>query len=121
MTEQQQQQQQQQASYCDLDCFKRYSNFESINEIELRYAVNYICGNLNADYTLNCRYWYDMYTYTSKNFIVLRHRKENGILNPLTKLGECVCQNKVINFLKNSDKKCFCNKGCASVYYKVVF
>ena len=113
--------QQQEASYCELDCFERYSNLESINETELKYVVNYICGNLNADYTLNYRYWYDMYSYTSKNFIVLRHRKEKGNLNPLTKLGECVCQNKVINFLKNSDKKCFCNDGCASVYYKVVF
>ena len=78
-------------------------------------------GNLNADYTLNYPYWYDMYSYTSKNLIVLRKRKEKGALKPLTELGECVCQGKVINFLKNTDKKCFCNEGCASVRFKAVF
>ena len=116
-----QQQQQQQVTYCSLTCFEKYSNFEPVNKTELHYVTNYICGNLVGDYNLNYRYWYDMYCYTTKNYIVLRHKKEKGNLNPVTKLGECVCQNKVINFLKNSDKKCFCSSGCASVYYKVVF
>ena len=105
----------------NLDCFKKYSNFEPVNETELKFTVNYICGNLNANYTLNYPYWYDMYSYTSKNLIVLRRKKEKGIQNPLTKLGECVCQDKVINFLENEGKKCFCNNGCSSVYFKVVF
>ena len=114
-------QQEHKAFYCGFECFERYSNRELINEIELKHVVDYICGHLNANYTSNYPYWYDMYTYTSKNFIVLRHRKEKGDLYLLTKLGECVCQNKVIDFLKNSDKKCFCNEGCASVYFKAVF
>ena len=104
----------------ELDCFQRYSNFELLNETELKFAINYICGNLNANYTLNYPYWYDMYSYTSKNLIVLRKRKEKS-QDLLTKLGKCVCQGKVINFLKNTDKKCFCNDGCASVHFKVVF
>ena len=121
MSEQQQQQElQYQYVCCDLHCFQRYSNFELINEDELKSAINYICGNLNADYTLNYPYWYDMYTYTAKNLIVLRKRKEKG-QDLLTKLGDCVCQGKVINFLKNTDKKCFCNEGCASVRFKAVF
>ena len=106
---------------CGLDCFEKYSSLELINEDELKQVINYICGNLNADYTLNYPYWYDMYSYTTKNLIVLRKRKENGELKPLTKLSECVCQGKVINFLKNTDKKCFCNEGCALVYFKAVF
>ena len=35
----------------DLDCFEKYSNFEVANEIKLKYAINYICGNLNSNYT----------------------------------------------------------------------
>ena len=101
----------------DLQCFEKYSNFQLVDEDELKLAINYICGNLNANYTMNYPYWYDMYSYTSKNLMVLRKRKEKHE-NPLTSLGECVCQDKIINFLTN--KKCFCKEGCASVYFKVV-
>ena len=61
-----------------------------------------------------------MYCYTTINLIVLRKKKEVSE-DVLTKLGECVCQNKIINFLENEGKKCFCNDGCSSVYFKVVF
>ena len=105
---------------CDLHCFEKYENFEYVNEIELKHVINYICGNLNS-FTLNYHYWYDMYSYTSKNLIVLRKKKEKGCINPSTKLGECVCQGKIINFLENPNKECFCDDGCASLYYKVVF
>ena len=122
MAEKQQQQQQQQYIVSpDLDCFERYSKFELINESELNNVVNYICGHLNADYTLNYPYWYDMYCYSTKSRIVLNHKKQKGDFYPLVKLGECVCKNEVINFLKNPDKKCNCNNGCASVYYNNVF
>ena len=123
MAEQQQQQQQQRkykAPYA-LTCFEKYRDFELLNESELDIVINYICGHLNGDYTFNYPYWYDMYNYTTKSKIVLRHRKEKGNYYPLVKLGECVCQNKVINFLKNPDKKCNCSDGCASVYFKKVF
>ena len=104
-----------------LLCFEKYSKFEPVNKNELDVVINYICGHLNANYTMNYPYWYDMYSYTTKTRIVLRHRREHGKAEPLAKLGECVCQGKVINFLKNPDKKCFCNSGCASVYYNKVF
>ena len=122
--QQQQQQQQQWKEYKKpfaLTCFDNYINFELINESELDVVINYICGHLNEDYTLNYPYWYDMYSYTAKSRIVLNHKKQKGDLYPLVKLGECVCKNKVINFLKNPDKKCNCNDGCASVYYNKVF
>ena len=121
MSEQQQQQQQQQNFPCRLDSFLKYINFKLINEDELNCVVDYICGNLNAGYNFDYPYWYDMYSYTAKSHIVLRHRKKEGDIYPLVKLGECVCQDKVINFLKNSDKKCFCNNMCASVYFNKVF
>ena len=34
---------------------------------------------------------------------------------------ECICNEKVVDFLKNPDKKCNCNHGCASVYFDKVF
>ena len=106
----------------DLTCFEKYINFQDIDESELKFAINYICGNLNANYTLNYPYWYDMYSYTAKNLIVLNHRKyEEGNSNPKTKLGECVCQDKVINFLQNSNKKCFCDSGCSSLRFNTLF
>ena len=105
---------------CAWSCFEKYINFQLINKTELDIVTNYICGHLNADYTLNYGYWYDMYSYTAKSEIVLRYRKEKG-KEPLVKLGECICEGKVVNFLKNPDKKCNCSDGCASVRFNKVF
>ena len=71
MSEQQQQQQQQQQQNfpCRLDSFLKYINFKLINEDELNCVVDYICGNLSADYNVDYPYWYDMYSYTAKSHI----------------------------------------------------
>ena len=124
MNQQQQQQQvkQQQLQPVSprLDSFLKYINFKLIAKDELNLAMDYIDNNLNAASSNSYGYWYDMYLYCIKNF-VLRHKEKNNEFPLLTILGECVCQDKVINFLKNTDKKCFCNKGCSSVYYNKVF
>ena len=99
--------------------FNKYRNFEAINENQLNLVVNYICGNLNSCF-YNYPYWYDMYCYSTKSRIVIRHR-ENKNENAVATLGECVCQNQIINFLKNKDNLCNCNEGCASVYFNIVF
>ena len=102
-----------------LNLFTKYRNFEPVNKDELELVIDYICGNLNSSFG-NYPYWYDMYSYTTKSRIVIRHREhknETGIAI----LGECVCKDQVINFLKNEANQCNCNKGCASVYFKVVF
>ena len=104
-----------------LECFLKYVNFKPVNEDELNLAVNFISSNLGENSVRDYGYWYNMYSYCSKNFAVLRHKKKNNVSLLVTKLGECVCQEKVINFLKNTDKKCLCNKECSSVYYNVVF
>ena len=104
---------------CSLSCFEKYRNFQFVNECELDLTIDYICGNLNSP-TLNYGYWYDMYSYTTKSRIVLRYRKRRGE-NPVVKLGECLCGEQVIDFLKNSNKKCNCDRGCASVYFNKVF
>lgn len=111
---------QQQVDFCPLTCFKKYINFHFIDETELKLAVDYICGNLNGGHTPDYGYWYDLYSYTSKTFFVIQCRKEKGH-KPLAKLGECVCQKKIINFLDNPGKKCNCSDGCASVFFNKVF
>ena len=106
----------------ELVCFNKYINLELINETELNHVINYVCRHINGGYTFNYPYWYDMYSFTTKSRIVLNHlKKDPECVYPLVKLGECVCQEKVINFLKNKDNKCNCTKGCASVYFKKVF
>ena len=102
-----------------LDCFLKYINFHPLNEEELNLAMGYIDNNLKGNLITDQGYWYDMYSYSVKNFWVLKHKQKNNV--SLTTLGECLCQEKVINFLKNIDKKCLCNKGCSSVYYNRVF
>ena len=102
-----------------LSCFEKYVSFQFVNENELNKVVDYICGNLNSHFSYY-PYWYDLYCCTSKNRIVLRHKKANGE-EILTKLGECVCQKVVINFLQNQNKSCLCDNGCASLYFKVIF
>ena len=112
--------QQQQYKSNRLTCFQKYLNFQLINENELDSVIDYICEHFNASYTPNYRYWYDMYSYTSKSKIVLRYKKTRG-KDPVVKLGECICEEKVVNFLKYPNKKCNCDDGCASVYYNKVF
>ena len=102
-----------------LTLFTKYQNFQFVNSEELHLIVDYICGNLNSTFC-NYRYWYDMYCYATKSRIVIRHREQKNETG-LAKLGECVCENQVINFLENESKQCNCNKGCASVSFKVVF
>lgn len=102
-----------------LNSFIKYQNFENVNERELDLIVDYICGNLNSSFCYY-PYWYDMYSYATKSRIVIKHRQKNNRID-VAKLGECVCENEVINFLKNENKKCNCNKGCSSVYFNKVF
>ena len=87
-----QQQQQLQPVSPRLDSFLKYINFKLITEDELNLAMDYIDNNLNATSTNGYGYWYDMYSYCIKNFIVLRQTKN-----------------------------VFCNKGCSSVHYNKVF
>ena len=99
-----------------FDQFKSYEKFQSLTYDELKLAVNYICSNLNCP-SYNYRYWYDMYCYTSKSFIVMQWRKERGFKEH-AKLGEAVCDGVIVNFIKEKEHfKC----SCSSVYYDAVF
>ena len=56
---------------------------------ELKLAADYVCGYLNNP-GVNFRYYYDMYSYISKSFIVCRWKKRNDY-KPLVKIGEAIC------------------------------
>ena len=94
--------------------FQSYKKFEFLNFEQLKLAVNYICLNLNS---VGCYYpyWYDMYCYTSKTFLVLRWKKERN-MTEIAKLGQAICDNKIVNFYEDKHK-CI----CSSVYFNAVF
>ena len=92
------------------NAFIKFQSFEVMDYELLQLAKDYIAGNLNSG-GINYRYYYDMYCYTSKCFIVLQKYKT-------TRLGEAICKDELVNFLKNEKHK---NCSCGSVYYNAVF
>ena len=58
-------------------CFKKYESGEFLTNSELKFAVNCVCGYLNNP-GLKYPYFYDMYCYISKSFIVCRWKNEHG-------------------------------------------
>ena len=99
------------------ECFKKYESGEFLTKSELKFAVNYMCGYLNNP-GLNYRYFYDMYSYISKSFIVCRWKKNHSGYAPIAKIGEAICKiAKMVNFLKDDEHK---NCSCLSVYYDPV-
>ena len=61
-----------------LDAFDSYKYLQNLTYSELKLAVNYICAQMNS-LCLNYAYWYDMYCYTSKSFMVMDWRKKEGL------------------------------------------
>ena len=97
--------------------FDSYKKLQNLTIDELKLAVNYICSNLNSFPCYNYYYWYDMYCYTSKTFIVMNWRKERGF-KEVGRLGEAVCDGVIVKFLEEKEHfKC----SCSSVYYNAVF
>ena len=97
--------------------FQVFQNFESGNDVhldDLKHLSDHICRNLYGDYTPNYKYWYNMYSYSSKAFIVCRWRQSKG-LQPMAKWGEAICEGNLVNFFKEHQD---CWKVCGSVYFK---
>ena len=96
-----------------LTLFKKFENEEYVLKNDLVQITDYICGNL-INRTPNYQYWYNMYSYTSKAYIVCRWREERGYL-PIAKWGEAICKNNLINFFQDkTHQKC----ECSSVYFR---
>ena len=90
--------------------FEKFKNFYVMDKEELELANNYICLQLNNP-GIGYKYYYDMYSYITKCFIVLNY-------NTKTRLGEAECNGRIINFLKDVEHK---NCSCSSVYFNAVF
>ena len=65
--------------------FKKFENEEYISIEDLPQISDYICGNLN-NWTPNYHYWYNMYSYTWKAYMVCQWREERG-RKPVAKWG----------------------------------
>ena len=90
--------------------FQKFKNFYVMDKEELKLANNYNCLQLNNP-GMGYKYYYDMYSYITKCFIVLNYKTK-------TKLGEAECEGRIINFLKDAEHK-ICS--CSSVYFNAVF
>ena len=90
--------------------FKRFENFEIIDEESLDKATNYVCLQLNNP-SFGYKYYYDMYSYIAKCRIVLQKYST-------VKLGQAICNGKLIDFVNDQEHK---NCSCSSVYYNAVF
>ena len=94
--------------------FEKVENGQYIRSDELDILSDYISGHLIGDYTPNYRYWYNMSAYYGYAFIVCRWKEKNGLL-PITKWGEAICKDKLVDIFKEHKN---CKTGCGSVYFK---
>ena len=60
---------------------------------ELQNLLNYLCGNVNSDYSPNRSYYYHYYNLLSHIYIVARWRRKHGLVDG-AKLGERICYNE---------------------------
>lgn len=96
----------------NYDSYLYFRDFKTVDDKILKMAINHICLNLNHPGSgENYKYFYDMYSYATKCQIVLQKYNK-------TKLGEAICDGKLINFLEQPEHK---NCSCGSVYYNYVF
>ena len=96
-----------------LQVFEEFESRKYVRIEDLKHMCNHIGGNLN-NWTLNYRFWYNMYSYSSKTYIVCRWRESKG-LSPVPKWGEAICENELVNFFDDPKHK---SCSCGSVYYK---
>ena len=92
------------------DAYLMFRNFEAADRETLDLAIDHITLNLNHP-NHSYKYFYDMYSYATKCRIVLQKYNK-------TKLGEAICDGKLINFLDEPKHRNCC---CGSVYYNAVF
>ena len=95
------------------DCFKKYERKEFLTRYELEYAVDRVCLNLNNP-SIGYKYFYNTYSCITKLFLVCNWKEKSGY-NIVSKFGEVICNDQLVNFFENEEyKHCL----CSSVYYK---
>ena len=93
--------------------WKLFKNKKWILAEDLPVLKNYIYGSFDGGFRSRKMYAYS--NYLTKCQIVLDFKRKNG-LELKIKLGEAVCQNKLVNFFEDHDHsldKC----NCGSAYY----
>ena len=93
--------------------FEDFENGKYIHQEDLNYLSDHICGNLN-NWMPNYPFWYNMYSYSSKAYIVCQWRQSKGLV-PVAKWGEAICGDDLVDFFKDPNHK---NCSCGSVYHK---
>ena len=87
-----------------LSVFENFEAEKYVHIEDLKHLTNYICGNLNSNYSLNYKFWYNIDSYSSKAYIACQWRQSKG-LQPVAKWGEAICENNLLNFFEE-------HKGC---------
>ena len=96
-----------------LKIFEEFESGKYVRLEDLKFMTDHICGNVNSC-TPNYHFWYNMYSYSSKAYVVCRWRQSKG-LSSVAKWGEAICSDDLIDFFKDPKHK---NCSCGSVYYK---
>ena len=87
--------------------------YESFQVFERREYIltNYICGNLNSDYSPNRGYYCKQYNYVSKLKIICMW-KQIYVLPTVSCKGEAICNDQLANFFEYKEHK---NYSCSTV------
>ena len=89
--------------------FQAFERREYIHIDDLPFLTDYICGNLNSDYSPNRDYYYEQYNYVNKLQIVCIWKQRQGLLAAVCN-GEAICNDQFVNFSKDQEyKNCICS------------
>ena len=77
-----------------LQVFEKSEARKFVYEEDLKHMRNHICGILN-NWTLNYKFRYNMYSYSSKAYMVCRWRQSRG-LPQVTKWGKAICKEELV-------------------------
>ena len=61
-----------------LQVFEKFEAGKFVYEEDLKHVTKHICGNLN-NWTPNYKFWYNMYSHSSKAYMVCRWRQSRGL------------------------------------------
>ena len=89
--------------------FQAFEGREYIHIGDLPFLTDYICGNLNSDYSPNRGFYYEQYNYVNKLQIVCIWKQRQGLLAVAYK-GEAISNDQLVNFSKDEEhKNCICS------------
>ena len=93
----------------EYELFQAFERREYIHVDDLPLLTNYICGNINSNYSPNRGYYWQQYNYVSKLAIVCFWKQKHGLPTVSCK-GEAICNDGLVNFFKDKQHKyCDCS------------